>query len=178
MNGCWPTGAEVCARGVYVHLLALRVQFLMPMTRARESAEDETFAALETNHNAVKNLNTTFYMKRGEGPFGSLGNKPTDTKAGGAGATSFLQNKAAADTLDLELGLAQTSVPIMQMKDVGLQLGFSDSGLGFSGVSLALDWIEEPLLLFGLSQRCLSLQFLAVDPFLRFLACFCCLRGD
>lgn len=128
MSGCWPTGAEACALRVYVHLLVLPVQFLMPMTRARASAEDETFAALETNHNAVKNLNRTFYMKRGEGPFGSLGNKPTDTKAGGAGATSFLQNKEAADTLDLELGLAQTSVPIMQMKDVGAQLGFQIRG--------------------------------------------------
>ncbi|KAL8453236.1 hypothetical protein Emag_001968 [Eimeria magna] len=92
--------------------------FLMPMTPSRSAAshEEDAFAALETNHNAVKNLNKTFYMKRGEGPFGSLGNKPLQQDS--QGSTSFLEHEGIADTLDLELGLAETSVPIMQMKDV------------------------------------------------------------
>lgn len=96
------------------------LQFLMPMTpsRAGENHAEEVFAALETNHNAIKNLNKTFYMKRGEGPFGSLGFKLT---AGSQEATSFLQDHNI-NNLDLELGLAETSVPIMQMKDVSITL--------------------------------------------------------
>ncbi|KAL8433474.1 hypothetical protein ACSSS7_003864 [Eimeria intestinalis] len=91
--------------------------FLMPMTPSRSAArhEEDAFAALETNHNAVKNLNKTFYMKRGEGPFGSLGNKPAQQND--QGSSSFLEHEGIADPLDLELGLAETSVPIMQMKD-------------------------------------------------------------
>lgn len=93
--------------------------FLMPMTPSRSSEDraDEAFAALETNHYAVKNLNKTFYMKRGEGPFGSLGNKAASSQQERGVSASFLESQSASDTLDLELGLAETSVPILQMKD-------------------------------------------------------------
>ncbi|OEH78578.1 eukaryotic aspartyl [Cyclospora cayetanensis] len=89
------------------------------MTPSRLSAEREeaSFAALETNHYAVKNLNKTFYMKRGEGPFGSLGNKEIIREKQDDRSGSFLQSQGSTDILDLELGLAETSVPIMQMKD-------------------------------------------------------------
>ena len=103
-----------------LRMLPFSFQFLMPMTpsRAAEDRSQETFAALETNHYAVKHLNKTFYMKRGEGPFGALGNKPTSLQQDQPGAASFLESQSSTDTIDLELGLAETSVPIMQMKDV------------------------------------------------------------
>ncbi|KAL8426539.1 hypothetical protein Efla_006604 [Eimeria flavescens] len=102
---------RVCLHGEHAS------SFLMPMTPAKGAADraEQSFAALETNHNAVKNLNKTFYMKRGEGPFGSLGNKPIQQDA--EGSSSFLESDNISNTLDLELGLAETSVPIMQMKD-------------------------------------------------------------
>lgn len=92
----------------------------MTPARSSETRNEEIFAALETNHYNVKHLNKTFYMKRGQGPFGALGNKPSSGGQGLQGTTSFLETEESPGTLDLELGLAQTSVPIMQMKDVGV----------------------------------------------------------
>lgn len=115
--------------------MSCALQFLMPMTpsRSSEDREDEAFAALETNHYAVKNLNKTFYMKRGEGPFGSLGNKAASSQQERGVSASFLESQSASDTLDLELGLAETSVPILQMKDVSAVRRSLHSGKIFLG---------------------------------------------
>ncbi|CDI79171.1 eukaryotic aspartyl protease, putative [Eimeria acervulina] len=114
--------ASVCMAGMN--------RFTMPMTRAVSliDGEDSAFAALEKNHSAFLNTRTTFFMKRGEGPFGALGNKLGQTSAAAAAAAdaaaadapaaplSFLQHPAQP-AATLELGLAQTSVPILQLKD-------------------------------------------------------------
>lgn len=122
-------------------------QFLMPITPIRnlETHREETLGRLEANHHAHLNQNKVFYMKRGQGPFGSLGNHPSTPGLERAkelgmaspdlphlGSSSFtqLKNKTTArskgkeeeqqgqSTYNLDLELAETSVPIMQMKDV------------------------------------------------------------
>lgn len=143
--------------------------FMMPIRALRtiDTHPQEVVQLLEANHHAHLNLNKNFYVLRGKGPFGSLGNSvgslrrkedataaarlglhfpelphvsfaEVDTAnrvaAGSAAAASSSTsggNTAAAKypsdsdddeaegrvTERLDLSLAETSVPIMQMKD-------------------------------------------------------------
>lgn len=118
----------------------------MPITPIRnlETHREETLSRLEANHHAHLNENKVFYMKRGQGPFGALGNHPSTpglerAKALGMDfpqlphlSPSFTQLENQEEekeregggggdkTYNLDLELAETSVPIMQMKDVSL----------------------------------------------------------
>lgn len=124
---------------------------MMPMTPIRniDTHREETLARLEANHRTHLNDNKNFYVLRGKGPFGSLGNlpgtpgldaavafgvvppelpsasfaqthsgqnsNPGDVQVGASAGGADVSNEAT--TSDLDLKLAETSVPILQMKD-------------------------------------------------------------
>lgn len=115
--------------------------FLMPMTALRsiETHPEETVALLEENHEGHLKEGKQFFVLRGGGPFGSLGNKPGSTAASAANLSAssvasftqlslrtssgpptrqgLLAPEEDENTEYLGLSVARTSVPITQMKD-------------------------------------------------------------
>ncbi|EPR63595.1 aspartyl protease ASP3 [Toxoplasma gondii GT1] len=138
-------GCRLCVHG------EVASDFLMPMMPIRniDTHREETLSRLEANHRTHLNEKKNFYVLRGKGPFGSLGNLPgtpgldaaiafglsspdlpsasfaqiknkDSSDSGDVAAVGEETDSAVADgskTLDLDLKLAETSVPILQMKD-------------------------------------------------------------